>query len=102
SMAQRNSTARPPARTPTTAARAISPGASCRAGALSACVSLGSLVGSTTSEILPDRVIGDGQSLYAEAPVDRVARTRSRNVGIARSRGAGTRLAVTPPGRAVD
>ena len=68
----------------------------------SARVSLGSFVGSTTSEILPDQVVADGQSLYAEARRDRAARTRSRNMGIARSRGAGTRLAVTPPGRATD
>ena len=95
SIAQRKSTASPPARTPTAAARAISPGASCRAGASSARMSLGSFVGSTTSEILPDQVIADGQSLPTRPRRDRAAPTRSRNIGISRSRGAGTRLALT-------
>jgi len=72
-------------------------------GASSARVSLGSFVGSTTSEILPDQVVANGQSISTPRPRrDRAARPRSRNRGIARSRGAGTRLASIPPDRATD
>ena len=97
SIAQRKSTASPPARTPTAAARAISPGASCREGVVSARVSLGSFVGSTTSEILPDQVIADGQSLHAEAPSRSRGAQQSRNIGISLSAALAHGLPPLPP-----